>query len=53
MDKKEIIDKLLAGEMKLYQIDKYTENATEALEGSLLKNMLVLILNIWPITALI
>lgn len=32
MDKKEIIDKLLAGEMKLYQIDKYTENATEALE---------------------
>ena len=32
MDKKEIIEKLLAGEMKLYQIDKYTENATEALE---------------------
>ena len=32
MDKKEIIEKLSAGEMKLYQIDKYTENATEALE---------------------
>ena len=32
MDKEEIIEKLLAGEMKLYQIDKFTENATEALD---------------------
>ena len=32
MDKEEIINKLLAGEMKLYQIDKFTENATEALD---------------------
>lgn len=32
MDKEEIIEKLLAGEMKLYQIDKYTETATEALD---------------------
>ena len=28
MNKEEIIEKLLAGEMKLYQIDKFTENAT-------------------------
>ena len=32
MDKEEIIEKLLAGEMKLYQIDKFTENHTEALD---------------------
>ena len=32
MDKEEIIEKLLAGEMKLYQIDKFTENATEAID---------------------
>ena len=32
MDKEEIIEKLLAGEMKLYQIDKYTQTATEALD---------------------
>ena len=32
MDKEEIIEKLLAGEMKLYQIDKFTDNATEALD---------------------
>lgn len=32
MDKEEIIEKLLAGEMKLYQIDKHTETATEALD---------------------
>ncbi|MDO5849845.1 MAG: hydroxymethylglutaryl-CoA reductase (NADPH) [Methanobacteriaceae archaeon] len=32
MDKEEIINKLLNGEMKLYQIDKFTENATEALD---------------------
>ena len=32
MDKEEIIEKLLSGEMKLYQIDKLTENATEALD---------------------
>lgn len=32
MDKEEIIEKLLAGEMKLYQIDKYTKTATEALD---------------------
>ncbi|AMK15332.1 hydroxymethylglutaryl-CoA reductase (NADPH) [Methanobrevibacter olleyae] len=32
MDKEEIISKLLAGEMKLYQIDKFSENATEALD---------------------
>lgn len=32
MNKEEIINKLLAGEMKLYQIDKFCENATEALD---------------------
>lgn len=32
MNKEEIIEKLLAGEMKLYQIDNFTENATEALD---------------------
>ena len=32
MDKEEIINKLLNGEMRLYQIDKFTENATEALD---------------------
>ena len=32
MDKEEIIEKLLAGEMKLYHIDKYTQTATEALD---------------------
>lgn len=32
MNKEEIIEKLLAGEMKLYQIDKFTENATEAMD---------------------
>ena len=32
MNKEEIIEKLLAGEMKLYQIDTFTENATEALD---------------------
>ena len=32
MNKEEIINKLLAGEMKLYQIDNYCENATEALD---------------------
>ncbi|MBP5700294.1 MAG: hydroxymethylglutaryl-CoA reductase (NADPH) [Methanobrevibacter sp.] len=32
MDKEEIIEKLLAGEMKLYQIDKFTESAKEALD---------------------
>ena len=32
MDKEEIIEKLLAGEMKLYQIDKHTKTATEALD---------------------
>ena len=32
MDKEEIIEKLLSGEMKLYQIDKNTKNATEALD---------------------
>ena len=32
MKKEEIIEKLLAGEMKLYQIDKFTESATEALD---------------------
>lgn len=31
MEKDEIIQKLLNGEMKLYQIDKYTKDATEAL----------------------
>ncbi|WP_295618472.1 hydroxymethylglutaryl-CoA reductase (NADPH) [uncultured Methanobrevibacter sp.] len=32
MDKEEIIEKLLAGEMKLYQIDKFTNDHTEALD---------------------
>ncbi|WP_297981816.1 hydroxymethylglutaryl-CoA reductase (NADPH) [uncultured Methanobrevibacter sp.] len=32
MNKEEIIENLLAGEMKLYQIDKFTENATEAMD---------------------
>ena len=32
MNKEEIIEKLMAGEMKLYQIDNFTENATEALD---------------------
>ncbi len=32
MDKNEIINKLLNNEMKLYQIDKYCEDATEALD---------------------
>ncbi len=32
MEKEEIIQKLLNGEMKLYQIDKYTKDATEALD---------------------
>ena len=32
MDKEEIIEKLLSGEMKLYQIDQNTKNATEALD---------------------
>lgn len=32
MDKEEIINKLLNGEIRLYQIDKFTENATEALD---------------------
>lgn len=32
MDREEIINKLLNGEMRLYQIDKFTENATEALD---------------------
>ena len=32
MDKEEIIEKLMAGEMKLYQIDNLTETATEALD---------------------
>ena len=32
MDNEEIIEKLLAGEMKLYQIDKHTKTATEALD---------------------
>ncbi len=32
MDKEEIINKLLNNELKLYQIDKYTETATDALD---------------------
>ena len=32
MNKEEIIEKLMAGEIKLYQIDNFTENATEALD---------------------
>ena len=32
MNKEEIIQKLFNGEMKLYQIDKFTKDATEALE---------------------
>lgn len=32
MDKEEIINKLLNAEIRLYQIDKFTENATEALD---------------------
>lgn len=32
MDREEIISKLLSGEMKLYQIDKFTDTATEALD---------------------
>lgn len=32
MDREEIINNLLNGEMRLYQIDNFTENATEALD---------------------
>lgn len=32
MDEKEIIDKLLSGEMKLYQIDKYASSSKEAID---------------------